>query len=125
MMRSFTVQEGVKGFVVSIGCQVAGFSTKKDLIKAIAEYVNNPEETEKKYYIKGRSPVRATEYPTLRELPDIDNRTYGVNAPYTATERAAQENPSTTATAIAEAEGAGTAVIRPLEQGRVTRGTRT
>lgn len=49
-MRQFTVQKGVMGYVVTIGCQVAGFSTKEDLIKAITEYVTDPEATEKKYY---------------------------------------------------------------------------
>lgn len=49
-MREFAVKQGVRGFIVQIGCQKAGFSTKEDLLEAITEYVNNPEETEKRYY---------------------------------------------------------------------------
>jgi hypothetical protein len=49
-MRDFTVKKGVMGYIVTIGCQVAGFSNKEDLLKAITEYVNDPEATEKKYY---------------------------------------------------------------------------
>jgi hypothetical protein len=48
-MRDFTVKKGVMGYIVTIGCQVAGFTTKDDLLKAITEYVNDPEATEKKY----------------------------------------------------------------------------
>jgi hypothetical protein len=49
-MRDFTVKQGVMGYIVTIGCQVAGFTTKEDLLKEITEYVNDPEATEKKYY---------------------------------------------------------------------------
>jgi Mg2+/Co2+ transporter CorC len=49
-MRDFQVKKGVMGYIVTIGCQVAGFTTKEDLLKAITEYVNDPEATEKKYY---------------------------------------------------------------------------
>lgn len=49
-MRDFTVKKGVMGYIVTIGCQVAGFTTKEDLLKAITEYVGDPEATEKKYY---------------------------------------------------------------------------
>jgi hypothetical protein len=34
-MRDFTVKKGVMGYIVTIGCQVAGFTTKEDLLKAI------------------------------------------------------------------------------------------
>ena len=92
-MRAFTVQTGVMGYVVSIGCQVAGFSNKKDLIKAITEYIKDPEAMEKKYYLKEQSPVIGSSDP----LTKIDHRIFGSNTPYTATEQAAA-----TATAIAE-----------------------
>jgi len=49
-MRDFTVKKGVKGYVVIIGCQVAGFSTAADLLVSIGEYVNDPKGTEEKYY---------------------------------------------------------------------------
>lgn len=50
-MRDFTVKKGVKGYVVIIGCQVAGFSTAADLLVSIGEYVNDPKGTEEKYYV--------------------------------------------------------------------------
>ena len=78
-MRDFTVKKGVMGYIVTIGCQVAGFTTKEDLLKAITEYVNDPGATEKKYYVE--------KYPRLRDLPDIDHRTFGM----TATQVAAQQ----------------------------------
>jgi len=49
-MRYFTVKKGVMGYIVTIGCQTAGFSNKEDLLKAITEYVTDPEAAEKKYY---------------------------------------------------------------------------
>jgi pyruvate-formate lyase len=64
-MRDFQVKKGVMGYIVTIGCQVAGFSNKEDLLKAITEYVNDPGATEKKYY-----------KPTT--LPEVDHRQYGV-----------------------------------------------
>ena len=78
-MRDFTVKKGVMGYIVTIGCQVAGFSNKEDLLKAISEYVNDPEATEKKYYIE--------KYHRVGDLPDIDHRTFG----RTATQVAAQQ----------------------------------
>lgn len=49
-MREFIVKKGVLGYVVNIGCQVAGFSTKSDLITAIIEYITDPDAMEKKHY---------------------------------------------------------------------------
>ena len=49
-MREFAVKQGVRGYLVVIGCQTAGFSTKEELIEAITEYVNDPKGTEEKYY---------------------------------------------------------------------------
>jgi hypothetical protein len=71
-MREFIVKKGVIGYIVNIGCQVAGFTTKEDLLKAITEYVNDPGATEKKYYVE--------KYPRVRDLPDIDHRTFGMTA---------------------------------------------
>ena len=56
-MRDFTVKKGVQGYVVMIGCQVAGFSTAADLLVSIGEYVNDPEGTEKKYYVQPGPPL--------------------------------------------------------------------
>lgn len=56
-MRDFTVKKGVQGYVVMIGCQVAGFSTAADLLVSIGEYVNDPEGTEKKYYVQPGPPA--------------------------------------------------------------------
>lgn len=62
-MREFTVKKGVIGFVVVIGCQVAGFSDKSDLIAALTEYINDPEATEKKYCYKD------ADYPNVQGVP--------------------------------------------------------
>ena len=51
-MRGFSVQKGVIGYIVSIGCQVAGFTDKEELKKAICDYIDDPEGMEKKYYTK-------------------------------------------------------------------------
>lgn len=59
-MRDFQVKKGVMGYIVTIGCQVAGFTTKEDLLKAITEYVNDPGATEKKYYVE--------KYPTATQV---------------------------------------------------------
>jgi hypothetical protein len=66
-MRDFTVKKGVMGYIVTIGCQSAGFSNKQDLLAAITEYISDPQATEKKYY--GR--------PT-DTLTEVDHRQYGV-----------------------------------------------
>lgn len=49
-MRAFTVTPGVKGFVVQIGCQVAGFSNANDLLLSITEYLNDPDGMEERLY---------------------------------------------------------------------------
>jgi hypothetical protein len=49
-MRQFTVSKGLMGYVVNIGCQTCGFTTKEELIYAITDYINDPKGMEKKYY---------------------------------------------------------------------------
>ena len=49
-MREFTVKKGVMGYVVIIGCQVAGFSNKDDLTGAIREYITDPKGMEERLY---------------------------------------------------------------------------
>jgi hypothetical protein len=51
-MREFTVAKGVMGYIVKVGCQVAGFSSQADLKKAICEYIDDPKAMEKKYYLQ-------------------------------------------------------------------------
>lgn len=84
-MRDFQVKKGVMGYIVNIGCQVAGFSTKEDLLKAITEYVSDPEGTEKKYY-----------KPTT--LPEVDHRQYGIQRLEPATTAACMTAGANTAT---------------------------
>jgi len=50
MFRQFTVMRGVRGYIVQIGCQMAGFSTVEELNSAIVEYTTDPEAAEEKYY---------------------------------------------------------------------------
>lgn len=68
-MRDFTVKKGVMGYVVNVGCQVAGFSNKEDLLKAITEYVNDLEATEKKQYNPTIHNTVPSQYGTLGSLP--------------------------------------------------------
>jgi hypothetical protein len=51
-VRGFSVQKGVIGYIVSIGCQRAGFTNKEELKVAICNYIDDPEGMEKKYYTK-------------------------------------------------------------------------
>lgn len=54
-MRNFSVQKGVMGYIVQIGCQVAGFTNKEELKTAICDYIDDPEGMEKKYYTKSET----------------------------------------------------------------------
>jgi hypothetical protein len=47
--RNFSVTAGLRGFKVAIGCKEAYFSTVTEMEKAIHDYLENPEETEKKF----------------------------------------------------------------------------
>jgi len=49
-MREFTVKKGVMGYIVTIGCQEAGFSNKEDLITAVTDYIYDPQGMEKAHY---------------------------------------------------------------------------
>ncbi len=51
-MRTFTVQKGCMGYVVTVGCQVCGFTNKEELKVAICDYIDDPKGMEKKYYSK-------------------------------------------------------------------------
>jgi len=49
-IKTITIEQGAMGYVAQVGCQKAGFSNKEDLIKALTDYINDPEGMEKKYY---------------------------------------------------------------------------
>lgn len=44
------IEELNRGYLVHIGCHSFAFSTKEELTVKIVEYINNPAETEKKWF---------------------------------------------------------------------------
>lgn len=49
MMRNITIQALNHGYVVAVGCHSFAIEKASDLIAKLAEYINNPAETEKKW----------------------------------------------------------------------------
>ncbi len=49
-LRSISIRELDKGFLVNVGCQEIAISSKKDLLKYLKQYILHPQETETKYY---------------------------------------------------------------------------
>jgi len=49
---------GNKGFIVNVGCATCVFSNKTEVLEAIGDYLDNPEQVEKAYNesIKNRNP---------------------------------------------------------------------
>lgn len=45
-----------RGFVVRVGCQSLAVSTKQELIKLFTAYMENPEEVETDWMMKGKLP---------------------------------------------------------------------
>ena len=89
-MREFIVRKGCLGYTITIGCQVCGFTKVKELKKAICEYLDDPEGTERKYYSdKGYAEVRDP-YLTPRRYPDdrVPPALRGEEEAKTATEQA-------------------------------------
>ena len=63
-----------KGFIVKAGCSISVFSTKKDLLEAIGEYIDDPKAMEKKYNKSNVAPQElATDSPSSSELRPIPN----------------------------------------------------
>ena len=49
-MRELTIRELNRGFVVTAGCHTFAISTAKELTELVTEYINNPRETEEKWF---------------------------------------------------------------------------
>lgn len=49
-INPINIEELDRGFVVRVGCQSMAFTDKEEMLKIITEYINNPKETQEKYY---------------------------------------------------------------------------
>lgn len=49
-IRAINIEEVNRGYIVRVGCHTFAISTKAELTTKLIEYINNPEETEKKWY---------------------------------------------------------------------------
>lgn len=49
-IREVMVKQLSRGYVVTVGCQSFAISTPAELISKIAEYVNDPQATERKWF---------------------------------------------------------------------------
>lgn len=71
-IRKINIEQGAMGYVAHVGCQIAGFSNKEDLIKAFTDYINDPEGMEKKYYETTLIPTPVTpREPYLNSAPIV------------------------------------------------------
>ena len=49
-IRQINIEELNRGFIVRIGCHTFAISTKAELTTRLIEYINEPSNTEKKWY---------------------------------------------------------------------------
>ena len=71
-MREFTVKKGVMGYIVTIGCQEAGFSNKEDLITAVTDYISDPQGMEKAHYSCKDYPTPPNPRPLIQGVAIVD-----------------------------------------------------
>jgi hypothetical protein len=48
-MRQISIEEMDRGFIVRVGCQTFAISTKSELTTKLLEYINDPDQTEKRW----------------------------------------------------------------------------
>lgn len=63
MPREITIRPVLNGFVCNVGCQVVVFTDTKSLGRAVEEYFDHPEETEKRYIEKAINRMEACPQP--------------------------------------------------------------
>ena len=51
-IRHIGIQEVNRGYVVTVGCHTFAFETKESLIEKLTGYINNPQNTEDKWFKK-------------------------------------------------------------------------
>lgn len=49
-INEISISEVDRGYIVRVGCKTFAISSKTELMDLLIEYINNPKETEKKYY---------------------------------------------------------------------------
>jgi len=49
-INELSISEVDRGYIVRAGCKTFAISSKEELLEKLIEYINNPKETEKKYY---------------------------------------------------------------------------
>jgi hypothetical protein len=49
-MRELNIREVNRGFIVQAGCHTFAISTAKELTRLVTEYINDPSETERKWF---------------------------------------------------------------------------
>lgn len=49
-VRSITIREVHRGYIVEVGCHTFAFETKESMLSKITAYVNEPEATETKWF---------------------------------------------------------------------------
>lgn len=49
-IRTFMVRQLNFGYVVEVGCHSFAIETKEKLVKLVSDYINTPDETEKKWF---------------------------------------------------------------------------
>lgn len=53
MIRTIGITPALNGFIVVVGCQTLTFNTREELLRELRGYLENPEETEKRYVETG------------------------------------------------------------------------
>lgn len=67
MAREVTIRPVLNGFVCQVGCQLVVFNDTKSLGRAVEEYFDNPEQTEKRYLEKAVNKIAVCPPPTASE----------------------------------------------------------
>ena len=49
-MRAVNIGAVMNGFIVTVGCQTLVFTTREELLRELNAYLENPEQTEKRYW---------------------------------------------------------------------------
>lgn len=48
-IREINIQEVNRGYIVRVGCHTFAISTKEELMPKLEQYINSPEDTERKW----------------------------------------------------------------------------
>lgn len=48
-MRTIVINPALNGYTLQVGCQTVVFDSKKDMLRELSDYLDNPEMTERRY----------------------------------------------------------------------------